>query len=182
MIQALLEILRQKKRLLLCTGLALLLNIGLLVWIDGHQSPAIVEAQLKWNDLRRRIAAVGRVSVEKTFKQGKSDLENLKGRIPLKRQFPQLLGEILDAASSSGLSTGNITYKPQTIKDEKQLLSYGVTLSVRGKYAAIKSFLADLLSIRELVVIDSFSLNNSDAYEENVTMDLRLTVYLREGA
>jgi len=182
MIQALLEILRLKKRLLFAAGIALLLNIGLLVWIDGHQSPAIVEAQLKWNDLRRRIAVAGRASVEKTFKQGKVDLENLKGRIPIKRQFPQLLGEILDAASTSGLATGHITYKPQTIKDESHLLAYGVTLTVSGRYAAIKSFLADLLSIRELVVIDGFSLSNSDVYEENVTMDLHLTVYLREGA
>ena len=182
MIQALLEILRQKKRLLFCAGLALLLNIGMLVWIDGHQSPAIVEAQLKWNDLRRRTVAAGRVSVEKTFRQGKSDLEILKGRIPLKRQFPQLLGEILDAASSNGLASGQITYKPQIIKDDNHLLAYTVTLSVSGKYAAIKSFLADLLSIRELVVVDSFGLSNSDAYEENVTMDIHLTVYLREGA
>jgi hypothetical protein len=33
----------------------------------------------------------------------------------------------------------------------------------------------------ELIVIDGMTMANSDPYEENVTMDLRLTVYLQEA-
>jgi type IV pilus assembly protein PilO len=179
MIQALLEIVRQKKWQLIAIALCLLLNIGLLVWIDGYQSPAISGALLKWNDLRRSLANAGRESVENKFKQGKTDLETLQVRIPPRRQFPRLLGDILESAASSGVAVGALSYKPQTIKDE-HLLAYGVTIGVSGRYAAIKSFLADQLRNRELLVVDEISLKNSDPYEEYVSMDLKMTVYLRE--
>jgi len=181
MIVALLEIARQKKWQLIATALSLLLNIGLLVWIDGYQFPAISAARPKWNELRRSLAVAGRESVENRFKQGQADLETLQVRLPLKRQFPRLLGDLIDSAASSGVVVGAITYKPQAIKDE-HLLAYSVTIGVSGRYAAIKSFLADQLHNRELLVVDDISLTNSDPFEENVTMDLHLTIYLREGA
>lgn len=181
MIAALLEILRRKKWLLIAVAVGLLLNIGLLVWIDGFQSPAIQTGQTKWNDLRRRLAGTGRESVESRYSQGKTDLEALQLRIPPKRQFPRILGEILDSAASSGVTVGAISYKPRVVKDE-QLLEYGVTIGVSGRYAAIKSFLADQSGSRELLVVEGISLANSDPFEENVTMELHLTVYLREGA
>ena len=34
----------------------------------------------------------------------------------------------------------------------------------------------------ELIVVDAVSFSNSDPFVENVVMDLRITVYLREGA
>ena len=57
-------------------------------------------------------------------------------------------------------------------------------MTVGGSYAAVKSFLSDLQRNGELIVVDSISLSNSDLYEENIIMDLRLTIYLqgKEGA
>ena len=62
------------------------------------------------------------------------------------------------------------------------MLVYRLAMSVNGRYAAIKSFLVDLRRFRELVVVDDFSLTNSDVFEENVTMDLHMTIYLRGDA
>jgi type IV pilus assembly protein PilO len=94
-----------------------------------------------------------------------------------------VLGDILDAAASSAVVTSNISYKPQAIKDH-DLLAYGITMTVGGSYAAVKSLLGDLQNNSEMIVIDGISLSNSDLYEENVVLDLRLTVYLqgKEGA
>ena len=64
-----------------------------------------------------------------------------------------MLGDILDAAASSAVVTGNVSYKPQAIKDQ-DLLAYGVSMTVGGSYAAVKSFLADLQKNSELIVID----------------------------
>lgn len=175
---AILEIVRQKKRLLIAIALLALLTVALFVAVDGYQLPEIVAAQMKWGDLRRQVVVAGRGDVTNTYKQGKIDLETLKGRIPPKRQFPRLLGDILEQAVSSGVATGPITYKPRVIKDEG-LLAYELAMSVNGRYAAIKSFFADLRKFRELVVVDDFSLTNSDVFEENVTMDLHVTIYLR---
>ena len=56
-------------------------------------------------------------------------------------------------------------------------------MTVSGSYAAVKSFLGDLQKNSELVIVDSIGLTNSDLYEENVVMDLKLSIYLqgREG-
>jgi type IV pilus assembly protein PilO len=94
-----------------------------------------------------------------------------------------VLGDILDAAASSAVVTGNVSYKPQAVKDQ-DLLAYGISMSVGGSYAAVKSFLGDLQKNSEMVVIDGITLSKSDLFEENVVLDLRLTVYLqgKEGA
>jgi hypothetical protein len=57
-------------------------------------------------------------------------------------------------------------------------------MSVGVRYAAIKSFLADLQKSTEMIIVDSMSISKRDLYEENVTLDLKLTVYLqgKEGA
>jgi len=178
---AILELVRQKKRLLLSVAVLALFTVALFITVDGYQLPEIAAAQTKWSDLRREVALLGRRDIATTYKQGKIDLETLKGRIPPKRQFARVMGEILEQAASSGVATGSITYKARVVKDEG-LLAYDLTMSVNGRYAAIKSFLADMRKFRELVVVNEFSLVNSDYYEENVTMDLQLTIYLREDA
>jgi len=181
--QALLELFLQKKRMLVAALVLLVLNIGLYAVAVGYLDPRIVAAQTSWNDLRQRVAVAGRADVATVYRRGVDDLKKIETLIPVKRQFPRVLGDILDAAATSAVVTGNVSYRPQAVKD-RDLLAYGVSMSVGGSYAAVKSFLGDLQKISEMVVIDDIALSNTDLYEENVVMDLRLTVYLhgREGA
>jgi type IV pilus assembly protein PilO len=175
------ELFRLKRRSLIAIAALLLVNGALYAVIAGYQAPRLDAALRGLNDQQGRLVAVGRGDVTSAYRQGKNDLETIKARIPLKRDFPRILGDIMDAASASGVALGGITYKPQPIKDEK-LLAYAVTLSVNGSYAAVKSFLADVQKDRELLMVDGITLTNGDPFEEKVTMDLRLTVLLREGA
>lgn len=176
-----LELLRLKKRSLIAIVLLLLTNVVLLSLVNGYQKTALAESQAAWNNLRSRVAAADRGDVNVAYRQGKSDLEKLRSMIPLRRQFPRVLGDILETAASSGVVPGPINYKPQVLKDEN-LLAYAVSMSTSGSYAAVKSFLSDLQKNHELVVIDGISLTNSDPFVESVLLELRLTVYLREGA
>ena len=177
--EALLELLREKKRTMIAALLLLLLNIGLYAVSTGYLAPKIARAQASWTDLRQRVAVAGRADVATVYQRGIDDLKKLATRIPAKRQYPRVLSEILDAAASSAVVTGNISYKPQVVKN-RGLLAYGVTMTVGGSYAAVKSFLGDLQKNSELVVIEGLSLSKSDLFEENVVMDLRLSVYLQE--
>lgn len=180
MIQTLFEIFRLKKRMFLIVIILSLINLGLAIYVVNYQISTIADFQQKWNELRRSVAVAGKQDVNAFFQQGKAGVETLQSKIPPKREFPRVLGDILDAASSSGTVIGNVSYKPQMIKDEN-LLAYGVTMSVGGSYASVKSFLADVVKNRELIVLNGFTLSNTDLYEEFVTMDLHLTVYLREN-
>jgi type IV pilus assembly protein PilO len=177
--QALLELFRQKKRTLIVALVLLLLNIGLYAVTAGYIEPKISTSQALWTNLRQRIAVAGKADVATVYRRGVDDLKKLAPRFPVKRQFPRVLGDILDAAASSAVVTSNVSYKPQAIKDH-DLLAYGISMTVGGSYAAVKSFLGDLQNNSEMIVIDGISLSNSDLYEENVVLDLRLTVYLQE--
>jgi type IV pilus assembly protein PilO len=182
--QLLLELLRQKRRLLIAVAVLLLLNIGAYVSVNMYFTSAIMTSQSTWNDLRQKVAIAGKTDVASVYRRGHEDLKKIESRIPPKRQLPRVLGDILDSAASSGVSTGTVSYKPEVVKGHDELLSYTISMSVNGRYAAVKSFLADVQKNSELVVVDGISLANSDMFEENVAMDLKLTIYLqgREGA
>jgi type IV pilus assembly protein PilO len=183
MTNAILEVIKQKKLTLAVALVLLLLNIGLYVATAGYLEPRIAESHTAWSALRQRMAVAGKTDVAAIYRHGVDDMKKLEARIPVKRQFVRVLGDILDAAASNAVVTGNISYKPQAVKDH-DLLAYSISMSAGGSYAAVKSYLADLQRNSELIVIESVSFSKNDLYEENVVMDLKLTVYLqgKEGA
>jgi type IV pilus assembly protein PilO len=181
--QALRELFRQKRLLLIALAVLLALNIGLYVAINAYLAPAVISSQASWSDLRQRVAVAGRADVASVYQRGIDDLKKISTKIPAKRQFPRVIGDILDSAVTSGVSIGSVNYRPQTVKGQ-DLLSYSVSMSVSGSYAAVKSFLGDLQKNSELVVVDGIRLSNSDLFEENVAMEISVSIYLkgREGA
>lgn len=181
MMSLLREIVRLKRAWLVVIALLFLVTVVLFILVDGSQAPRIAAARTNWSDLRRQAVLAGHADPAAAYGRNRDDLETLRGRIPPRRQFPRVLGEILEQAASCGLNSGRISYQPRAIA-EQRLLAYGVSMSVSGRYAAVKNFLAELLGNRELVVVETLSLANADFMEERVTMDLRLTIYLREDA
>jgi type IV pilus assembly protein PilO len=181
--QVFLELVRQKRKELLILVILLLLNCVLYAVNSAYLAPKIISSQSAWNDLRQRVAVAGKADVASVYRRGIDDLKKIATRVPVKRQFARALGELLDNASTNGVVAGAISYKPQVVKDQKELLIYNLSMSVSGSYAAIKSFLGDLQKNGELIVIDGISLSNSDPFEENVVMEIKASIYLqgREG-
>ena len=178
--QLLLEIARQKWRLLSVIAVMLLLNGALSAVITVYQLPAIASRQAKWSGLRQMAARSGKMDAAALYRQSSADLEKLQAAIPEKREFVRILSDLLEDASASNVNVGTISYKPEQLKDEP-LLSYQLTLSVSGSYAGVKSYLSDLQKIPELLVVDMVSFSNSDLYVENVVMNVHLTVYLQSA-
>ncbi|MDD2540671.1 MAG: type 4a pilus biogenesis protein PilO [Desulfuromonadaceae bacterium] len=179
--QYILEIIRQKRRAMSIILFLLVFNVIIAVVISTYQLPLLADLQMKWSSLRRQAARAGQLDATALYHQGSTDLEKLKGRIPEKRQFARVLSDLLEAAANNAVDVGAISYKPVEIKKEA-LLSYQLSLSVSGRYAAVKSYLADLQKNPELIVVDTVSFSNSDPLAEHVVMALQITVYLREGA
>lgn len=178
MMEIIRELLAQKKTLLVTILILMILNAALYAVQHVFLSPRLKSAEQRFDDLRRRAAAEGAADVSTIYKQGVENLKTLTTRIPSKRQFPQLLGDLMEMASSNSLRVGKMTYKPQVIKED-DLLAYSLSMSVNGSYAGIKSFIADLQAKNDLLVIQQTSLSNEDPYEESVVLDLVVTVYLR---
>ena len=175
------EIVVQKWRLLSIIAFMLLLNMVLSVAISVYLLPSVASLQTKWSEMRHKAARSAKVDAGTMYRQGSADLDTLKTAIPEKREFARILSDLLEAAASSNVEVGTISYKPEQLREER-LLSYQLSLSVRGSYAGVKSFLSDLQKSQELQVVDNVTFSNNDLYDEHVVMDVRLTVYLRGGA
>jgi type IV pilus assembly protein PilO len=180
MTQFLSEIAKQKWRHIVVVVLLLVLNGALGIYVSTVQNPDLIEKQKTWSSLRRQNSSAVRVDAETLYRLGNADLTKLKTRIPAKREFARILGDLYEMASSDAVDVEKVSYKMVAIKEDA-LQCYELSFAVNGSYAATKSFLADLLKNQELMVVDSVSLSNQDMFTEHVTMDLRLTLYLRGG-
>lgn len=181
MLPYVLEIIRQKWRLLSIILALLLFNVIAIGVVSVYQRPLLADLQTTWSNARRQAAQAGKMDAMTLHQQGSADLETLKAAIPEKRHFARVLSDLLEAAAGNAVEVGTISYNPLQIKEEG-LLSYQLSFSAAGSYAAVKSYLADLQDNPELIVVDTVNFSNRDIFVENVVMDLRITIYLREGA
>ncbi len=174
-----LEIVRQKWIPLVIILTLVLVNLCLGIVHSSYQLPVLTDLQTKWSGLRLKAANAGQLDPTALYKQASADLDALKIKIPEKRQFARVLSDLYEAAATSAVEVGTISYKTLKSKDEP-LLSYQLSLSVTGGYAAVKSYLSDIQKNPELVVIETVAFSNNDLFIEKVTMELHITVYLRE--
>ncbi len=160
-------------------GIALLIgaNIALYVCSSSYLEPQVSSLQNKWSEKRRLAAAEGTMDAAAIYRQGTTDLAAWRERIYPKKDFARFIGDLFEAAGNNSLKVGAITYQPKPNKNEN-LLVYSIGFNVSGKYAAIKSFIADVEKLREMAVIDNVSLN-AKSTEEKVDMKLQLTAYFR---
>ncbi|MHC1697055.1 MAG: type 4a pilus biogenesis protein PilO [Geobacteraceae bacterium] len=179
--QSLVALYQRKKPWLIVIVVLLLLNISAIVTIKLYQTPRFEQKKELVTEQRKGLDALGRGDENSVYLNGKRDLEKLRAMIPAKRQFAPLLAEIMDDAAKCHVSSDSLTYKPEYLS-QKNLLVYHISLSVSGRYADIRCYLYKIQTRKELVVIDAVLLKNEDPYAENVSMDLTLTTYLRDGA
>lgn len=181
MMDALLDRIRSHRRRAMLVGIPLLANIVLLVVLTIFQAPALDTLREERRALEKQSGPAGRDGYAGSVAGRRGDLEKLRGMIPAKRDFPAILEGIMESASSCGVVMGPVAYKATVLK-ERKLLAYDLTLSVTGRYGAVKAFLFDLQILEGLSTVDGMTLTGSDPYAEKVTLDARLTVYLREDA
>ena len=156
----------------------LLLNLGLLGYLSFWQRPALARAQRDWFAKRQALAGGPSLGAADRYRIGTRDLALFQKRLLPKKAFPAFLGELFATAKDNSLQLKGINYKPALIKEE-QIVSYGLAFTVSGKYAALKSFLADLARYPEMVTLDSVSLSNASQTEEAVELKVQMTAYLK---
>ncbi|HBA89161.1 MAG TPA: pilus assembly protein PilO [Geobacter sp.] len=161
--------------------LALTVTLYLSLW----QQPELEKAQMQWFAKRQALAKGEMVGDATRYHNGVRDLELFRKRLPLKKDFASVLGRIYDTARNNSLSMKGVALRPANLKGEegKGIFSYGVTFTLTGRYAGVKSFLADLARYPEMVTVDSVTLANTSQTEEAVSLSVQLTAYLKtEGA
>ncbi len=170
------QIVRARLKSFVFMAVLLLLNVGLYLYISMYQTPRLTALQNTWFEKRRAAEKGTLKDAASIYRQGTADLASWRARIAPKKDFARVVGEIFETAANNSLSVGSVTYKPVAIPDE-HLLAYTIGFNVSGKYAAIKSFLADIMRSREIMTIDTVALSNSKATEESVALTVQLTAY-----
>lgn len=172
------EVYQARRKTLLILLALFLVNVAAYLYTALYQAPRL--ASLRGQVAEKQQLHSGGVTQDAAavYRQGKADLVAWRERIPPKKEFTRLVGELFELASSNSLGIGGVTYKPLPLKEEN-LLGFSIGFNVSGKYAAIKSFVSDLARSREIMHIDSLALNNSRPTEESIDMKLQLTAYFR---
>lgn len=159
-----------------------LLNLALLLYLSLWQKPELERAQNQWFADRAALARTKSPGSAARYRDGQRDLGLFRKRLIPKKQFPAFLSDVFEIARSNSLSLKGISYKPALIKDEG-ILAYGIVITVSGKYASVKSFIADLVRYPDMATVDALSLNSTSPTEESVDLKIQMTAYLKmEGA
>lgn len=173
------DIVSQRRIPLVALAFLLFANVVVYGYLTSYQQPELDRVRGEWFARRRAAAAGERDQSRPTlYAHGVKDLEQWRSRVMVKRDFAPFLSRLFTAATRHNLQLTGITYKP-AVERGKAMTSYAISFSVKGKYGEIKSFLSDLLTVREMVVVDGVSLNSAKSTEEQVELKLQLTTYFR---
>jgi type IV pilus assembly protein PilO len=157
------------------------LNLALLLYLSLWQKPELAKTQTDWFAKRDALASGQSVGAATRYQNGLRDLGLFQKRLIPKKEFVGFLGELFETAQGNSLSIKGISYKPEQIKAEG-MVSYVLSFTVSGKYASLKSFIADLARLPQMVTLDALSLTSSSPTEEAVDLKVQMTAYLKEGA
>ena len=174
----LLTIIKERRKIFSLLAVLLLADVILFAAILFFQRPRLETLQVTWFEKRRLQKGGDSRSLATVYQEGQADLAKFQDHIPAKREYTRLLGDLLELAENNELSAGGVTYKPSPVKGEK-LVIYKLNMDVKGKYAGIKSFIADIQQLPQIITIDNMGLNSEGLTEETVDMRFQLSIYLK---
>jgi type IV pilus assembly protein PilO len=176
------DIARGHKRSLGFIAFLAVLNLVLALYLSLWQNPELARAQSEWFAKREALKAGQNTTAAASYDSTVRDLSAFRQRLIPKKEFPSFLSKLYDLSKSNSLVISAITYKPTPIKQEG-IIAYGISFTLSGKYAAVKSFIADFERLKEMATIDSISLSSTSQTEEVVDLKVQTTAYLStEGA
>ena len=177
-VKVMLEYIKAAPKVFILVGCLLMANVGLFLYASVFQQRDIEALQNSWSQKRDAVSGRGASDVAAIYSQGENDLKAWRARILPKKNFARFVGSLFDTAAHNSLTNRGVAYKVTNLKNDG-LIAYTMDLNVTGKYAGIKSFIADLGRKSEILTIDNVSLSNTDATGDAVDLKLTLTVYLR---
>ncbi len=108
---------------------------------------------------------------EQLYLSARKDLAEFREMMPAYQDFTSLVEELLVLSSRSGLNITQVNYQPgKTL--ENDLLRYGLSFAVSGRYAQIKKFIHALEQSQRILVISQIRLQSTEGGEVNLRLNL----------
>lgn len=168
-------IIKEQRRLLIL--FAILSGCCLLLWLYllGPRHKELQERQAEWTAKRRHVPQ--KVSGSAS---DRTTLDKLWASLPERNELPRILGQLYDIAGTSEVSITALSYKPLGSSADG-LIAYTLKCSARGRYDALKRFVAQVQHLSVTATVDTISLTSKDPFAEMVTLETQISLHLRDG-
>lgn len=177
--------LRISRALPVVVGVMLVLNLAgyflistLLVPRNQSSERSVQTKQRQVRSAQQRAGDI--ITPQKDYFKKEQELQTFIESLPPKKDFTGLIRELFVLASTAGLDIDQIKYSPQQL-DTENILEYGVSFDVTGRYAQLKRFIFELEQSPRVLIIDQLVLTKrGNADQDNVGLRIQLTTFFRE--
>ncbi|MFY9943685.1 MAG: type 4a pilus biogenesis protein PilO [Desulfobacterales bacterium] len=169
----------RKSRVLWGVCLDLLaLNIGFYVFFIRGQQQQVRDLQVRYSRQRAELAQFSKTGGGDLVAKQVAVLEAFQGHLPQKVAFTEKAAEIDELLKNNGLRVEKMSFAPSEAK-ELGFWKYATSLAVKGSYASLKSFLADLQNSPSLFAIEKLSFENDPEKTGSLEMTLNISTFFR---
>lgn len=103
----------------------------------------------------------------------------LPGEMAKRKEIPQWLGQMQDAASEHQLYIPGIQYQPDTTKGYFQ---YRIKLTLTGAYPQVRGFLNQILGTIPGLTLDRLRIGREEIGMQEVDATLQLSLFVKDGS
>ncbi|MFO7495892.1 MAG: type 4a pilus biogenesis protein PilO [Desulfobacterales bacterium] len=170
----------RKSRVLWGFCLVLLaLNAGYYVFFIRDQQQQVRDLQVRYSRQRAELAQFSKTAGgSELYAKRVAVLEAFQGHLPQKVAFTEKAAEIDELLQNNGLRVEKMSFAPSEAK-ELGLWKYATSLAVKGSYASLKNFLADLQNSPSLFAIEKLSFENEPENNGSLELTLNISTFFR---
>lgn len=162
-------------------GLALLAWAAWLTWVELPAREAETAAlQTQTRQARRALWAAARTASQRPATPQQT-LAAVQSRLAGRADRAPALADVLERARTAGLQVQSAAYRVQPAA-LAGVLRHEVALPVRGDYAAVRGWLADVLAQQPALSLDGLSLKRTDAQAGIVEARVSWSLWVRQDA
>lgn len=173
---------RQNRVLPVLIGILFIGNLLGYFWLSTVAWPRLAGLERDYITLQDQVRSgrqSAQLSPQESLRLARQDWERFQSAVPAREEFPALITELAELASSNDVTVSAISYQPKDLPDGG-FLAYSLQFSVVGTYPQTKRFLQDLERTRRLIEIKSLNVSGASGVgHEKVTIALQLVTYFR---
>ncbi|MBU0993992.1 MAG: type 4a pilus biogenesis protein PilO [Proteobacteria bacterium] len=153
-------------------------NVLMYIILVAGQGKDIDSLQERYSKLRR-LKNTPKPNGETGYLASRKDLEQFYDHLEPESDFIDMVGDLKERFTESGLVVSKMTFKPEYLANHS-LWKYTTSCTVTGGYRQLKKILADIQTSPFLLCIDQLAFYNDSNEKEKVDMSIAFTTYYKE--
>lgn len=166
------------QRLAILVGVAALIGVLFWLWLYGPQFEELGKQQEKLTELQVKIAGEHRLAMNldkfrKEVKELDVKLKYALQQLPDQKEIPELLTQISNLATDSGLQEGLFKTKPESSREF--YAEVPISINVAGSYHQVATFFDDISQASRIINISDVSMTEPKMNENAPVLKVACT-------